>query len=50
VHSLRGGIQVLRKISKEQFVAVPREEILNNKVRNATSVDIALNPLAKKPS
>ena len=44
----RGGIQTLAKISGGQFVPVPQEELIANKERNNSAVEIALGPLARK--
>jgi hypothetical protein len=52
-----GGIQLLSKLDVSgtifknmKFVAVPEEEILSNQKRNEAAVEIALDPLMKKPT
>jgi len=45
VYSHRGGIEVLSKMSGNEFVIVPRNELFKDDDRIRESVDIALDPL-----
>lgn len=44
-----GGIQLLSKLSGSKFVSVPLHELFINEERNRNAVNIALEPLIKKP-
>lgn len=46
----RGGIQVASKISGGKFVLLPRAELFANQERNVAAVNVALNPLVRKPA
>ncbi len=43
-----GGIQLLSKLSGNQFYQISRQELFNDEERNHKAVDIALNPLIGK--
>lgn len=45
-----GGIQLLSKLSGDNFVSVPPHELFIDEERNRNAVNIALDPLIKKPS
>ncbi len=43
-----GGIQLLNKLSGGEFVPIAQSELLSNEERNATAVNISLDPLVRK--
>jgi hypothetical protein len=48
VYANRGGIQVLGKFSRKQFISDPASAILTNEERNVAAVNIAIDPLIRK--
>jgi hypothetical protein len=49
LYLMNGGIQLTAKLSGGQFTAVPVQDLLVNPERNQAAVNIALDPLTKKP-